>query len=404
MLFTADDEAAIWVNGTLVADSKSVARRRQRRLAPRPDADVTSHLHSGANTIAVQVKNRLDAGNNPTPEGFIARLKADTTTLSTRAAPGSPARPTPTGWEQPAFDDTAWTPARELATYGSGPWGANVSLPPQPSPYLRKDFTADQADRRSPPVRLRARRLRGPHQRPEGRRRRSSRPGWTEYSKRVPSQTYDVTGLVKQGDNAIGAILGDGWYSTPPAGRQEVGHAPRAARPAEDHLHRRHARPASPPTTRGRSAQRRPARHRHLRRRDLRRPPRPAPAGTSPASTAAGAARSSATRRWRWSRARRRRSRSSTRSQPKTRHASPSPAPTIYDLGQNFAGWARIKATGAAGTQIRLRFGEILNGDGTLYTANLRSAQQTDTLTLAGRRHRRPTSRASPTTASATSR
>ena len=108
-----------------------------------------------------------------------------------------------------------------------------------------------------------------------------------------------------------------------------------------------------------------------------------APAGTSPPSTAAGAARSSATRRWRSSRARRRRSRSSRRSNRKT-VTQPTPGTTIYDLGQNFAGWARITAHGAAGTKVRLRFGELLNSDGTLYTANLRSAQQTDTYTLKG--------------------
>ena len=37
-------------------------------------------------------------------------------------------------------------------------------------------------------------------------------PGWTSYNKRLQYQTYDVTKLLQQGDNAIGAILGSGWY------------------------------------------------------------------------------------------------------------------------------------------------------------------------------------------------
>jgi alpha-L-rhamnosidase len=37
-------------------------------------------------------------------------------------------------------------------------------------------------------------------------------PGWTDYAKRVQYQTYDVTDLLQNGDNALGAILGDGWY------------------------------------------------------------------------------------------------------------------------------------------------------------------------------------------------
>lgn len=37
-------------------------------------------------------------------------------------------------------------------------------------------------------------------------------PGWTSYNKRLQYQTYDVTDLLKSGDNAIGVSLGNGWY------------------------------------------------------------------------------------------------------------------------------------------------------------------------------------------------
>ena len=37
-------------------------------------------------------------------------------------------------------------------------------------------------------------------------------PGWTSYNKRLQYQTYDVTPLLKQGPNAIGVTLGNGWY------------------------------------------------------------------------------------------------------------------------------------------------------------------------------------------------
>jgi alpha-L-rhamnosidase len=37
-------------------------------------------------------------------------------------------------------------------------------------------------------------------------------PGWTDYHKRIQYQTYDVTDLLRVGSNAIGAIVGDGWY------------------------------------------------------------------------------------------------------------------------------------------------------------------------------------------------
>lgn len=37
-------------------------------------------------------------------------------------------------------------------------------------------------------------------------------PGWTTYGKRLQYQVYDITGQIKKGKNAIGAVLGDGWY------------------------------------------------------------------------------------------------------------------------------------------------------------------------------------------------
>ena len=37
-------------------------------------------------------------------------------------------------------------------------------------------------------------------------------PGWTDYSKRIQTQTYDVTTLLRSGSNVIGAALGDGWF------------------------------------------------------------------------------------------------------------------------------------------------------------------------------------------------
>ena len=37
-------------------------------------------------------------------------------------------------------------------------------------------------------------------------------PGWTEYKKRLQYQVYDITPLLQQGDNVIGAMIGDGWF------------------------------------------------------------------------------------------------------------------------------------------------------------------------------------------------
>jgi len=70
----------------------------------------------------------------------------------------------------------------------------------------------------------------------------------------------------------------------------------------------------------------------------------------------------------------------------------PSKKVYIYDFGQNFAGFVTINVKGKAGTTIRLRHAEMLNdgnsgsdgAKGTIYTSNLRSALATDYYTLKG--------------------
>jgi alpha-L-rhamnosidase len=37
-------------------------------------------------------------------------------------------------------------------------------------------------------------------------------PGWSEYATRLPYDTYDVAHLLREGDNELAALLGDGWY------------------------------------------------------------------------------------------------------------------------------------------------------------------------------------------------
>jgi alpha-L-rhamnosidase len=37
-------------------------------------------------------------------------------------------------------------------------------------------------------------------------------PGWTDYARRTEYQTYDLTALLRQGPNAIGAVVGEGWF------------------------------------------------------------------------------------------------------------------------------------------------------------------------------------------------
>jgi len=81
-----------------------------------------------------------------------------------------------------------------------------------PSPYMRKSFSVDQRVAKARlyvtalglyEVYLNGKRV-GDH---------VFAPGWTDYNKRVMYQTYDVTNMLRIGENALGAVLGDGWYA-----------------------------------------------------------------------------------------------------------------------------------------------------------------------------------------------
>ncbi len=61
-----------------------------------------------------------------------------------------------------------------------------------------------------------------------------------------------------------------------------------------------------------------------------------------------------------------------------------SPGIYVFDFGQNFSGWVRLKVQGMAGTKVRLRYAELADPDGRIRVDNLRSARSTDTYILRG--------------------
>jgi alpha-L-rhamnosidase len=61
----------------------------------------------------------------------------------------------------------------------------------------------------------------------------------------------------------------------------------------------------------------------------------------------------------------------------------PEPGRIIFDLGQNMVGWAKLKIPVEKDQTVTIRFAEMLNTNGTMYTANYRSAKSTDFYTAA---------------------
>jgi len=64
---------------------------------------------------------------------------------------------------------------------------------------------------------------------------------------------------------------------------------------------------------------------------------------------------------------------------------SPAPEVHVFDFGQNFSGWVRLRAGGPRGRQIRLRHAELLHPDGNLNVLTNQNAAAEDVFVLRGR-------------------
>ncbi|MEV3939093.1 family 78 glycoside hydrolase catalytic domain [Glycomyces sp. NPDC049804] len=119
-------------------------------------------------------------------------------------------------WRVRAEPGEDWSePCRiEAALLDAGDWTARpASVPSEPGsvPLLRREFTLPQGIRAA---RLYVTAL-GLHQTWINGALVGEdllEPGWTEYRDRLLYATYDVTELLAAGPNAIGAMIGDGWY------------------------------------------------------------------------------------------------------------------------------------------------------------------------------------------------
>ncbi|MEM8532199.1 MAG: glycoside hydrolase family 78 protein [Chloroflexota bacterium] len=114
------------------------------------------------------------------------------------------------------WSDEAWW---EMGLLNRGDWQAQWIDPEgdiapeafKPAPYLRRTFTLDQPVR-SARIYATAHGLYELHLNGQRVGDQVMTPGWTSYHHRLQYQVYDVTDLLNTGQNAIGAIVGDGWW------------------------------------------------------------------------------------------------------------------------------------------------------------------------------------------------
>ena len=114
-------------------------------------------------------------------------------------------------WSEPvALEAGLFEPSDWSARFISPAWDEDVSSM-QPCPMLRGEFGARGDVERA---RLYVTALGVYEMEINGERVGDQvlAPGWTSYNHRLRYQTFDVTSRLRGGANAIGAILGDGWY------------------------------------------------------------------------------------------------------------------------------------------------------------------------------------------------
>lgn len=214
-------------------------------------------------------------------------------------------------------------------------------------------------------------------------------PYWTDYRQRVQYQVYDVSRLLTEGENAVGAVLGDGWYCGHVGWRDRQYYGDRPIMLAQlvvrfaDGSEQTIVTDATWKTLTG------PILEADLLMGETYDARLELPGWDTPGHDDSA-----------WSSATVFPDTEATLDAmrgPAVRPiaeivpvADPTPISEgtesrwIFDLGQNMIGRVRLKVRGDAGTTVVLRHAEVLNADGSLYTTNLRSAKQTDSYTLKG--------------------
>ncbi len=384
--FTADNSIVLMLNG------RRVLRGNDFNVCE--TADVTTQLVPGLNLLAVRAAN---VGDAPNPAGMIGVLRitfesGPPLTVLTDAKWKVSDQKQDSDWLAAEYTDTGWKTAKVLGRYGMGPWGKVGSGAAQkgkkkrylPCPHLRKDFSiSGQVSRAS--LYVAAQGFAEMHVNGKRVGDEFFMPGWTDYRKRIYYRTYDVTDMLKPGANTIASILGDGWFrgNISIKGQNQYGDKIRLlAQLHIDYADGRTETIISDPTWKASFG---PILESDMQAGEVHDARRELPGWDSPgfddsdwAPVVTGSGITPLLQSYPGVPVRR------TQELPTVKLTEPEPDSHVFDLGQNFSGWIRLKVTGKAGDRVVMRFGEMLKADGTVYTANLRSARATDTYILKG--------------------
>jgi len=381
LVLVVDNEAIVFVNGQEAG--KATGWRNTTIL------NVSDKLKTGTNTLAIAVTNTGEADN---PAGLAGKLLIEYETGDELNifidSLWKVSNIEQAGWQGCDFDDAGWSNAKEIATIGDQPWRtpgeSKLVLPALP--YLRKAFSVDKPVERAM-VYATALGLYELHINGKRAGEDCFTPGWTDYNKRVYYQSYDVTDLLASGENAIGAILGDGWFAGYLGGRlkrEHYGSEPRLLVQLEIEFADGSRKIVA--TDESWRAAYGPLLEADFYMGESYDARKEAPGWDTADFDDSGWDAVAVTDTVK----------AQVQSYPGVtvkkimeikpkKVTEPKKGAYVFDMGQNFAGWAQLKVKGKPGTKVVLRFAEVLNPDGTIYTQNLRIARCTDTYILSGK-------------------
>ena len=282
-------------------------------------------------------------------------------------------------WSDPATFEIGLFDKGTLAAKWIGPEKDRTSQA-LPSPYLRREFTLA-----SEPVKARLHvsacgamelYLNGAPASAD-----CLAPGWTDYRKHIELVTYDVTSLLRKGANAFGAVLGDGWFAGNLAwGGNRCTGGKNLALLAQLEVELADGSSFTLLTDESwKYTEKGPIRSSDYYHGELYDARLELGAWTEPGYKAAG-----------WKKVKvippgpfaigPRPNNGIQRQQTLTpvKLTEPTPGAYVFDLAQNMVGHVAVRFHAKAGAKFTMRYAEMLNADGTLYTTNYRAAKSTD--------------------------
>lgn len=198
------------VNGKMV-DSKEKAWQAFERQ------DILQYLEQGENMIEVRVAAQRSASFKPgTGRPLSGRYAAFAGLLTIEKMDGEVLKfPTSSGkWMSKAESQNEWKPSKVVGELNDSIFGLDPGPLSQPAAMFRKEFTLRK---KIESARLYVSAFGSYRMFLNGKRVGTDflTPEFTNYNKRLIYQTYDVTELLSKGENAVGSLLGDGWFGSP---------------------------------------------------------------------------------------------------------------------------------------------------------------------------------------------